>query len=112
VGQARRELTRHLSACGFPRADDAVLVVSEFASNAVLYSDSNNAFFTVRTELFPAYLWLEVEDLGGHWELKLPDPCRPHGLDIVGALTGPDGWGVDETGDGTRVVWARLEIAP
>ena len=35
---------------------------------------------------------------------------RPHGLDVVEALTGPDGWGVEITTGGRRVVWARLDL--
>jgi anti-sigma regulatory factor (Ser/Thr protein kinase) len=110
VSQARREVARHLSACGCPVTDDVILIVSEFAGNAVLHSGSRDQFFTVRTELFPTYMWVEVEDLGGHWDIKPRDTSRPHGLDIVEALTGADGWGVEETGDGTRIVWARLEL--
>jgi hypothetical protein len=60
----------------------------------------------VRAELFAGYLWLEVEDLAGaEWERKPGDGT--HGLDMVTALSGE--WDVEETGDGTRVVWARLE---
>jgi hypothetical protein len=60
----------------------------------------------VRAELFAGYLWLEVEDLAGReWERKPGDGT--HGLDMVTALSGE--WDVEETGDGTRVVWARLE---
>ena len=111
VSQARREVARHLSACGFPRIDDAVLVLSELASNAVLYSASAGEFFRVRTELHADYLWIECEDLGGQWQVKPPDPDRPHGFDVVEALAGSDNWGVD--GDnGGRVAWARLEYGP
>jgi anti-sigma regulatory factor (Ser/Thr protein kinase) len=108
VSHARHEVARHLLACRFPRTDDAVLVLSELASNAVLYSASADQFFTVRTELHAAYLWIECEDLGGQWELKPPDPDRPHGFDVVNALAGADGWGVDGD-EGGRVAWARLE---
>ena len=107
VSRARHEVTRHLLACRFPRTDDAVLLLSEFASNAVLHSASAGQFFTVRTELFAAYLWLEVEDLGGQWIMKLPDESRPHGLQVVEALT--PSWGVDGD-EGGRVAWARLEL--
>jgi anti-sigma regulatory factor (Ser/Thr protein kinase) len=110
VSRARHEVARHLSACGCPVTDDVTLIVSEFAANAVLHSGSRDQFFTVRTELFPTYVRVEVEDLGGPWNLKPRDPDRPHGLDVVEALTGPDNWGVDgdETG---RVAWCRLELA-
>jgi hypothetical protein len=54
-------------------------------------------------------LWLEVEDLGGHWNLEPRDAARPHGLDVVEALTGSDNWGVDR-GERGHVVWCRLEL--
>jgi hypothetical protein len=66
-------------------------------------------FFTVRAEIFPGYLWLEVEDLGGPWNPKPRDAARPHGLDVIEALTGQDNWGVAGTEAG-RVVWCRLEM--
>ena len=53
--------------------------------------------------------WIEAEDSGGPWRRRLPDG-RPHGLDVVEALTGPDGWGAEITTGGSRVVWARLDL--
>ncbi len=73
----------------------------------VLHSHSKDRSFTLRAEIFPGYLWLEVEDLGGPWHLKPRDTGRPHGLDVVEALTGPDNWGIDGDQAG-RVVWCRL----
>ena len=107
VQRARRAVAHYLHGC--PVTDDAVLIVSEFCSNAVLHSASKGGFFTVRAEIFPGYLWLEVEDLGGHWNFKPRDAARPHGLDVVEALAGPDNWGVDGDRAG-RVVWARLDL--
>ena len=46
--------------------------------------------------------------MGGPWRTRKQDD-RPHGLDIVQALTGPDGWGTDRTPGDTRVVWATLQ---
>src|ERR1019366_5601332 len=57
VWRARRDVARHLA--GHPASDDAVLITSELASNAVLHSRSKGQFFTVRAEIFPGYLWLE-----------------------------------------------------
>ena len=110
VSAARHEVARHLLACGCPVTDDAVLIVSELAGNAVLHSASKGQFFTVRTEIFPAYVWVEVEDLGGDWTVKPPDESRPHGLQVVEALAGPDNWGVDGD-ERARVVWVRLVTA-
>ena len=106
VQRARKDVARHLA--GHPATDNAVLIVSELASNAILHSYSKGQSFTVRAETFPRYLWLEVEDLGGPWNLRPRDAARPHGLNVVEALTGPDNWGVDG-GEAGRVVWARLE---
>jgi anti-sigma regulatory factor (Ser/Thr protein kinase) len=105
----RRAVARHLAGC--PGADDAVLILSELAANAIVHSASRGQFFTVRAELYPDYVWVEAEDLGGLWRGRLSDG-RPHGLDVVEALTGPDGWGVETTTDGGRVVWARLDLPP
>jgi len=107
VSRARREVARHLA--GHPVTDDAVLVVSELAANAVLHSDSKGQFYTVSAEVHATYVWVEVEDLGGPWNLRPRDAARPHGLDVVEALAGPDNWGVDGDQAG-RVVWCRLEL--
>lgn len=104
VREVRREVSRFLD--GHPARDAALLVISELTTNAVLHSDSRNGFFTVRAEIFPGYLWLEVEDLGGTWTLKPPDD-RMHGLGLVAALAAA--WQVDGNDLG-RVVWARLEL--
>jgi anti-sigma regulatory factor (Ser/Thr protein kinase) len=109
VQRARRAVARHLAGC--PAADDAVLIVSELASNAIVHSASRVEFFTIRAELHPDHVRVEAEDLGGPWRCRRHDG-RPHGLDVVEALTGPDGWGVEMTGDGGRIVWARLDLAP
>jgi anti-sigma regulatory factor (Ser/Thr protein kinase) len=108
VQHARREVARHLTGC--PAQDDATLITSELASNAILHSASRGEFFTVRAELHPDYVWVEAEDLGGPWRSRQHDD-RPHGLDVVEALTGPHGWGTESAGDGGRVVWARLDLA-
>jgi hypothetical protein len=109
VHHVRHAMARYLAGC--LAADEAVLIVSEFAANAVVHSASRGAFFTVRAELHAGYVWVETEDLGGPWHCRPPDG-RPHGLDMVEALTGPDGWGVETTTGGGRVVWARLDLTP
>jgi anti-sigma regulatory factor (Ser/Thr protein kinase) len=107
VQLARRAVAGHLAGCA--AADDAVVIVSELSSNAVLHSASRGEFFTVRVELHADYVWIETEDLGGPWGCRQPDD-RPHGLDVVQAFAGPDGWGIESTSDGGRVVWARLDL--
>jgi hypothetical protein len=48
-----------------------------------------------------------VEDAGGPWRDGLRDDSRPHGFDVVTAITGPGNWGVDGDARG-RIVWATL----
>lgn len=107
VSFARNQVWDYLA--DSPLADDAALIVSEFASNAVLHSLSRVGTFTVRCELFRTYVWVEVEDEGGAWCRPDPDG-RPHGLDIVSLLVGEGHWGIEPTSEGQRVVWARLEL--
>ena len=107
VHHVRHAIASYLAEC--PVAQDAVLIASELASNSVLHSRSRTEHFIVRAELHPDHVRVEAEDLGGPWRRRQPDG-RPHGLDVVQALTGPDGWGVETTTDGARVVWARLDL--
>jgi anti-sigma regulatory factor (Ser/Thr protein kinase) len=96
IGRVRSEVREYLDRC--PVADDVVLIVSELATNAIRHSDSKGAFFIVRCKLFRDYVWVACEDLGGPLRPR-PEDGRPHGLDIVEALAGPDGWGAErETG--------------
>ena len=107
VAYARHAVAGILTGC--PRADDAVLIVSELATNAVLHSGSRGQSFTVRAEIHSGYLRIEVQDLGGSWNAKPGGTGRPHGLEVIEALTGPDNWGVEGDQAG-RVVWCRLEL--
>ena len=108
VRKVRRALAEYLAGC--PAADDALLVASELASNAIVHSASRGRFFTVVAGLHADHVRVEVEDLGGPWRRRRADG-RPHGLDLVEALTGPGGWGTRATHDGCRVVWARLSLS-
>jgi len=107
VGLVRRDIASHLA--GHPAAADAVLIASELATNSVLHSASAGEYFTVRCQVHPGRVRIEVEDLGGPWQLRQPDD-RPHGLDLIGALAGPGNWGADTTSDGDRIVWVRLDL--
>jgi anti-sigma regulatory factor (Ser/Thr protein kinase) len=111
VARVRAGVRDYLDACLVPddAAGDVVLIASELAANAIRHTHSKGAFLIVRCEVFPHYAWVEVEDLGGPWLCRQQDG-RPHGLDIVEALAGPDGWGVETTSEGERIVWARVDF--
>jgi anti-sigma regulatory factor (Ser/Thr protein kinase) len=94
---------------GYPAADNAVLIASELSANVILHSRSRTEHFAIRAELHSDHVRIEVEDLGGPWRRRQPDG-RPHGLKVVEALTGPDGWGFATTTDGCRIVWTRLDL--
>ena len=92
---------------GCPRADDAILVASEFATNAIVHSASRGGEFTLRAEVQPSRLRIEVEDAGGPWHAGPGDDDRPHGFDVVAAIAGSQNWGVNGDASG-RVAWATL----
>jgi anti-sigma regulatory factor (Ser/Thr protein kinase) len=106
VGCARRALAQALD--GHPAADTATLIASEFATNAILHSaSSNGGKFTLAVEICEDYLWIGVGDAGGPWNRTAHGDGRPHGLELVEALTGATDWGID--GDATgRIAWARI----
>jgi anti-sigma regulatory factor (Ser/Thr protein kinase) len=105
IARVRKEIAACLGDC--PAAADLILIADELASNCVLHTHSRGEFFRVRCQLAPGSARIEIEDMGGPWRTRKDDD-RPHGLDIVQALTGPGGWGTQAAGDGGRVVWARL----
>ncbi len=106
VRHARAALAALLDGC--PCADDAILIASEFATNSVLHSASHDGGeFTLRAEVHPDHVRIEVEDAGGPWCAKPREDGRPHGFDVVDAIAGPQNWGVD--GNARRhTAWARL----
>jgi anti-sigma regulatory factor (Ser/Thr protein kinase) len=106
IGLVRADLAGFLGAC--PVLDDARMVVSELAANAVLHSRSCDSTFTVRAEIGSARLRIEVSDNGGTWDPRrqyIDD--RPHGLKIVAAICGHRRWGFEGDHNG-RTVWALL----
>jgi len=105
AARVRREIASYLNGC--PVTDDMVLIADELAANAILHTHSRGSTFHVRCQLSPRAARIEVEDMGGPWRHRTPDG-RLHGLDIVQALTGHDGWGTQPTGTGGRLTWARL----
>jgi hypothetical protein len=105
VRHVRRDIAEQLGEC--PATDDMMLIASEFAANAILHSRSRDGHFTIRVKLHGDHVRLECQDAGGAWRRR-HTADRPHGLDIVEALTGPDCWGTERAPDDTRVVWATL----
>jgi hypothetical protein len=105
LSQVRREIAGYLNGC--PVTGDMVLIADELAANAILHTYSRGSTFRVRCQLSLGGARIEVEDLGGPWRPRRPDD-RPHGLDIVQALTGPDGWGTQPAGTVGRITWAQL----
>jgi len=99
VREARAFTARMLRGC--PAADDAVLLISELAANACVYSASGDlgGAFTVRIERFRRYVRVEVEDQGSAWDGNLSNAQPPHGLYLLQALSascgtnpGMQGW--------------------
>ena len=106
VGIARAALAEWLGGCA--QADEAILVASEFATNAVVHSASRHGgAFILRAEVSRDRLRIEVEDAGGPWRDGPRDDGRPHGFDVVTAIAGAGNWGVDGDARG-RVAWARF----
>ncbi len=104
VSRARREVARYLGGC--PASDDAALIVSELATNAVRHSRSRHGLFTVHSELSRNCARIEVCDAGGTWDPGDTSKDGGRGLGIVAALAAE--WGVDGDARG-RTVWARLQ---
>jgi serine/threonine-protein kinase RsbW len=92
----------------WPQADEAILTASEFATNSVLHSASRDGgAFTLRAEVGPDCVRIEVEDAGGPWRDGPREDGRPHGFDVVTAIAGPGNWGIEGDARG-RTAWARL----
>lgn len=109
VRRARAFTARSLT--GWPVADDAVLLTSELAANAVVHSASGRpgGIFWVHVTAAPGqYVRIEVCDQGGTWAAHDHDDERPHGLDIVRQLAAC--FGVDGDAHSGRIVWARLDV--
>jgi anti-sigma regulatory factor (Ser/Thr protein kinase) len=115
AGQVRaaRRFIAELLGDDWPDVDDAMLLTSELAANAVLHSASGRpgGKFTVRARVQPRdFLWVEVEDEGGSWTETAGDSERGRGLDIVNAIA--DEWGKDGGPVTGWIVWARVDWSP
>jgi anti-sigma regulatory factor (Ser/Thr protein kinase) len=111
VGQARRFLASAVGGC--PVAGDAVLCLSELASNSVLHSASSRpgGAFTVQVDVLHGdYVRIEVRDEGGSWRERPGGDGRAHGLAIVRSLAAESG--VDGDALTGWIAWARLDWTP
>lgn len=107
VRQARRFLAGLLGGC--PAADDALLCLSELATNAVLHSRSGRpgGRFTVCVRVAAGSLRVAVADEGGPWERQRDRGGQSgRGLLIVGELASR--WG-REDGAAGRTVWFEID---
>jgi serine/threonine-protein kinase RsbW len=113
IRQARRFLAGILD--GDQMADDALLCLSELATNAITHSRScqPGGSFTVRAQLHGQRLRVEVCDQGGPWH----SPTRPsadeqngRGLLIVGQLA--TRWGCEGHSRHGGTAWYEMDIHP
>lgn len=106
IGQTRRFLARILG--DLPTADDAVLCLSELATNATLHSHSRDGgHFTVRVELHCEYLRVAVRDQGGPWTPEdEADDQHGRGLLIVSRLA--TNWGRTGQAAAGWTVWFEM----
>jgi hypothetical protein len=86
---------------GFPTTDDALLLASELATNAINHSASGKpaGTFTIRARRCGNCLNVEIEDQGSAWDGRLALAEAPHGLYLLRALSAacgtlprPTGW--------------------
>ncbi|GEB47635.1 MULTISPECIES: ATP-binding protein [Streptomyces] len=112
VSRARSRLSGQLRRWGFPEelGHTALLVISEFVTNAVLHTDSGRIGCNI--QLDGQRLRIEVTDEGTERcvpraRSAAPEEVGGRGLQLVGALT--ERWGVS-AGDTPcgRKVWAEL----
>ncbi|WP_028642983.1 response regulator [Nocardioides sp. URHA0020] len=110
VSDARRFVKRQLAAWGIvDPLDDALLVVSELAANALTHAHSS---YRVRLASSDAALRIEVNDDGTGTPEPQPltdDEEHGRGLHLVGALAAS--WGMDVAETGGKLVWAELPIS-
>ena len=112
IREARLFLAAILEGC--PGVDDALLCLSELATNAILHSRSREpgGCFTVRAERHGNHLRAEVRDQGGPW--TPPAPISPagqsgRGLAIVDQFARTWGRSGDEAG---WTVWFEIGQDP
>jgi serine/threonine-protein kinase RsbW len=106
IGEARRFLAGILD--DLPAADDAVLCLSELATNATVHSRSRDGgHFTVLVERHDQRLRVAVRDQGGPWsQPAAPDDHHGRGLLIVSSIATT--WGRDGHPAAGWTVWFEI----
>ncbi len=90
--------------------DDATLIASELATNAILHSRSAGGFFTVKVTVSAGWCWIECTDDGGPWVLRgSAQADRMHGLGLAEGIAGMHNLDIEGDDDG-RTVWVRLAL--
>lgn len=111
VGRARKFTAASVSPC--PVADDAVLLVSELATNAILHGGSSGpgGTFKVMVCHLPGRLYIGVTDMGSATAPGVvPDPglaTSGRGLRLLAEIAAC--WGHERSGRGGRTVWFGLD---
>jgi CheY-like chemotaxis protein/anti-sigma regulatory factor (Ser/Thr protein kinase) len=109
VSDARRFVKQKLAEWGIVEPlDDALLVVSELAANALTHAHSS---YRVRIAASEVALRIEVDDDGTGTPEPQPltdDEEHGRGLHLVGALAAS--WGMEAAEAGGKRVWAELPI--
>lgn len=110
VPAARRFVVGELDRLPAETIEAALLMVSELATNALMYAGTD---FTVEVERSASMLTISVTDSGGGSPeirtLAAPTDLHGRGLFIVRELA--DAWGVAPAGGDTgKIVWFRIDL--
>nr|WP_191910334.1 ATP-binding protein [Microbispora cellulosiformans] len=116
VRGARHYVRVLLAGTGHPRADDAVLLVSELVANAVRHSDSRlpGGQVTLAVGRHSGTLHIDVIDAGSATHAPHvragtdAETCSGRGLWLVQELAAAWGWHESAAG---RVVWFQLTLS-
>lgn len=110
VREARQFLTGILD--GHPAAHDAILCLSELATNATIHSRSREpgGHFRVRAEVRGSHVRVEVCDLGGPWEQAARDDGQ-HGRGLLVVAQLADNCGRNGNAQTGWMVWFEIEGA-
>ena len=101
---ARDDVRRALAGWRDDRVDDAVLLVTELVSNAVIHGQPG---LELAIDLDHERVRVSVTDTGSDMPKRKPTWAGGHrGLEIVAMLS--DSWGYDELNAGGKTVWFEL----